>query len=281
MTVRPMLAESIDPSALPRYARDPDWWVQLKADGHRFIIEVSEGKVEVWNRAGMPKTANVPHAVLREFDCFATGHWVFDGEIVGYRLMLFDLVVAGGIAGPQTRFDERFFTLTTLFEEWSPNPEHVVLLECARSEAEKRAMMDKARSEHREGVMLRNVAGTYQAGRRPQLIKCKFTKEADCIVTATNVNGHNNVVLSLLDPLHDRVVEVGRASANGKTPVPEVGDVWEVKFLYVVDPAAPRLYQPRLVRRRFDKDLDECLLHQLDHSFTNKDLTDDRTGVGD
>lgn len=265
-----MLAESRDVSDLPAYIADINWWMQWKADGHRFLIEVTDGKVEVWNRQGMPKSSMMSHVVLGEFEVFSTGHWLFDGELVGKRLLLFDLPVASTLITPTTPFDERYFALHTLMGEW--NPTNVVLLTCAETAAEKEEMVKLALDQQREGVMLRHRLGVYRTGRSQHLLKVKFTKECDAIVTATGVDGHNNVVLSLLDPDNDKVVEVGQASANGKKPVPTVGDVWEVKFLYVVDRAAPRLYQPRLMRKRIDKGYEECLLAQLDHAFTDKEL---------
>jgi hypothetical protein len=144
------------------------------------------------------------------------------------------------------------------------------------------ALVSAAEKEQREGVMLRHVSAPYRSGgRSSQLLKCKFTKECDAIVIDTNTNGHENVELALLDPelkfpsapgYPEGILPVGSASAIGKRPRPQKLDVWEVRYLYCVDPQAPRLYQPRLMQKRTDKGIEECLVDQLANSFTDKTL---------
>jgi ATP-dependent DNA ligase len=269
-----MLAESTTMDRLPDYARDDKWWAQLKADGQRYLIEINDGAITVVNRAGQPKTTMVSHAVLGEFEKFDKGHWVFDGELVGTQLLIFDLPVAASLIGANTPFEERYAALELLFNEWQPDPAKVQLLPCARTEAEKTALAKTAQNDRREGIMLRHRQGIYQPARRSHhLLKAKFVKDIDVIVTALRHEGKDNAVLSLLDPANDRVVEVGRASTIGKKPEPQVGQVWETRFLYVVDPANPRLYQPRLIRcRDGEKELHECLIDQIEDSFTDKVL---------
>jgi ATP-dependent DNA ligase len=277
-----MLGQSTTMNELVKYAHNPDWFAQLKADGHRHLVEITDGQVEVLNRSGKPKVTGVSHAIMGEFEAFDQGHWVFDGEQVNNRLLLFDLPVAGSLINEQTTFEERYRALELLFMEWQPDPSRIVLLPCARTEAEKFAMAKAAQDERREGIMLRHRSGLYQpGGRSAHLLKCKFVKEADCIIYATNIDGHDNVELVLLDPedvypqapnYPEGVRPIGRASAIGKKPTPEAGQVWEVRYLYVVDPQDPRLYQPRLVRMRTDKEYHECLVDQIEDSFTDKEL---------
>lgn len=275
--MRPMLAESANIADLPKYVNDDNWWSQIKADGHRFLIEIIDGKVSVLNRSGMPKTTGVSPVILRCFDPFDAGHWVFDGELVGSRLLIFDLPIAGALVGPNSTFEQRYRALQLLFNEWQPEPTRVELLPCAKTPDEKLALAHTAQHEQREGVMLRHRSGVYAPGRRSSfLLKVKFVKEADCIISDVGTGGHDNVSLTLLDPKREYsrtgIVNVGSASAIGKKPKPEVGDVWEVRFLYVVDPKRPRLYQPRLIRKRDDKGLDECLIDQIALAFTDKEL---------
>ena len=321
LAIKPMLAEPIDIDDLGIYLLDDGWWTQRKADGHRLLVEVTDGQIKVWNRQGMTKSSGVTHAILAQFEEFDAGHWVFDGELVDGRLLLFDLPQAGSIVTPITHFEDRYLTLSTLMEQWHPDPAHVQLLSCGRTTEEKVTMFETAQNEHGEGLILRLRSGVYQTGRRPQLRKAKFTKDGDFIVINTKQDGHNNVVLALLDPANDRVVEVGRASANGKRPVPAIGDVWSATYLYVVDRAAPRLVQPRITLRRShleysiydvadklvkgplhsreeaeaefatgrypdchvaavavgDKLMHECLIDQLDHAYTDKNIRETKT----
>ena len=283
--LRPMLAESITLADLPKYIRDDQWVAQLKADGHRLLIYVDEGNVSALGRNGQPKMSGLSHKLLSQFEVFDKGTWVFDGELIGSDLVLFDLVHAASKCGPTTPFSERYFVLKTLYQDvWQPDPSVVTLLPIHAGADNKLALVRSAEQEQREGVMLRHVTGQYRnGGRSSHLLKCKFTKEADCIIYDTNTNGHENVELVLLDPdgkfpaqagYPAGILPVGSASAIGKKPKPEKLDVWEVRYLYVVDQDRPRLYQPRLMRKRTDKDLPECVVDQIANAFTDKNLTD-------
>jgi hypothetical protein len=285
MSLRPMLAESIALTDLPTYIRDDQWVAQLKADGHRLLVQVEDGQVSALGRNGQPKMSGLSHKLLSQFEIFDQGKWVFDGELIGSQLVLFDLLYAGQYCTPDRPFSERYQVLTTLyFQVWKPDPNVVGVLGVATGADAKLALVREAEQEQREGVMLRHVTGQYRHGARSShLLKCKFTKEADCIIYDLNTNGHENVELVLLDPegkfppapgYPEGILPVGSASAIGKRPKPEKLDVWEVRFLYVVDPDRPRLYQPRLMRKRTDKDLPECLVDQIATAFTDKNLAD-------
>lgn len=290
--MRPQLALNIeDPKAIDSYIADPNFVMQLKADGDRYLVEVNDGQVMVFNRAGMPKVSNLSYSILAQFATFSTGLWTFDGEYVNNKLLLFDLVNAGSQCTPKTPFGERYFVLQHLMKQWQPDPTYVELLPIASTEVEKKAMYRQAKEDQREGVILRNVHGIYRpAMRHRDLIKVKFVSTIDAIITAVNQRGHENVTVSLIDPVKGAVVEVGSVSARGKKgpdgQPPQEGEIWEIKFLYCVEPKAPRLYQPRLMRRRStlaeqdaktaEKYLHECLLDQLDNAYTNRNIVIDQ-----
>jgi ATP dependent DNA ligase domain len=285
MTLRPMLAESITLADLPKYIRDDQWIGQLKADGHRLLVCVEDGQVAALGRNGQAKMSGLSHKLLSQFEVFDKGKWVFDGELIGSQLVLFDLVYAAGYCTPTTPFKERYQVLKTLYQDvWKPDVDAIVLLPIHTGADGKLALVQSAEQEQREGVMLRHVTGQYRSGgRSSHLLKAKFTKEADCIIYDTNTNGHENVELVLLDPegkfppasgYPTGILPVGSASAIGKKPKPEKLDVWEVRYLYVVDQDRPRLYQPRLMRKRTDKDLPECVVDQIANAFTDKNLVD-------
>ena len=67
------------------------------------------------------------------------------------------------------------------------------------------------------------------------------------------------------------LVEIGQVSTIGKGDV-NAGDVIEVRFMGVTDPTAPRLYQPRIMRKRTDKSAAECSDTQLAHAWMNKTI---------
>lgn len=279
MPTRPMLASVQPESVVTSAMADPNWVAQYKYDGDRVVIEVTNGEIRVLNRQGQEKTKNVGHSHLHPFTALYTGRWIFDGEVVGRTLVIFDLIFASDWVSTwvdeQTSFRDRYTALgliaTALDINFSTHaaPEAaVVLAPRAINTEEKFDFLTTAIKEQREGIILRHNDAPYESGRRSTtLIKHKLIKDADVIVTALHAT-KDSATLSVYGP-NDQLIEVGAASTIGKGSV-AVGDIWVVTFLYVTDPAHPRLFQPRLVNKRGDKSAAECLLSQFADAGTNK-----------
>lgn len=269
--VRPMLANTAEPTTVTALLADDAWCAQAKLDGERFVIEVANGSVAVYNRQGQPKTSNVSEAVLAPFRQLATGRWVVDGELVGRKLWLFDMVAAGGHLAATAPFSARYTALTTVLSELGCDEKLVGLVATSTGSLAKTDLLDAAVTESREGVIFRRVAGTYQPGRRSAaMLKHKLVKTADCIVVAVQTGGKANASLAVHGS-HGRLVALGTVSTIGKGPIAE-GDVVEVRFLYVVDPSHPRMFQPRLLGVRTNKSAAECSIDQFAYAGTNKRL---------
>ena len=266
--VYPMLADTVDAEDIDRLIDADAWVMQPKFDGDRFVIEVVDGVVRVYGRNGQRKTRDVNRAILAPFRHLIRGRWVFDGEMLGGRkLVLFDMVPSDGVLDSGATFAARYAMLeavaTVLFDG-----DDIMVSPVARSATEKREMLSDAETNRREGVMFRDIHGSYRAGRSDELLKHEFVKEADCVVLEVGRGGKDNIVVGLRAE-DGSMVEVGQVTAIGKGSF-VVGDVVEVRYLYVVDPASPRLYQPRIVRRRTDKAPAECVLAQLAGAHTDK-----------
>lgn len=277
LPTRPMLAATFTPAEVATALTDSDWCAQLKYDGDRVVIEVNDGVVTALNRQGQAKTRNVGVAHTTPFTALGSGRWVFDGEVVGRTLVLFDLVVATD--GAQTFCDEdtafvnRYDVLEVVAELLELDPEAVVIAPLADhmgSPDAKADLLAEAVAGKREGIMLRYRKGTYESGRRSTyLVKHKLIKDADVVVTALH-GTKESATLSVHDT-DGNLVKVGQASTIGKGDV-QVGDVWVATFLYVTDPANPRMFQPRLVARRDDKAASECSIDQFADAGTDKGL---------
>lgn len=270
--LRPMLAEEIHPNDVEGLLIDDNWGVQYKLDGERYVVEVTDGQVAVYNRQGQPKVSNVAPETLTPFYDLTEGYWVFDGELIGRTLWLFDMPAAGGYlhreAPFQQRHDALVRTLTAMKCLESPN---ISLVDNIVGTDNKRLALQQASDDSREGIMFRKLSARYQFGRRTlDLMKYKFIKTADVYVTRTGIKGKSNAELAVLRDGKELVV--GQVSTIGKGEV-DVGDVLEVKFLYVIDPANPKLYQPRILRKRDDKAADECFIEQFVNAGTNKEMS--------
>lgn len=274
---RPMLASVLPSDDLSSILSSPDWVAQFKYDGDRVLISVDEGWIRVFNRQGEPKVRNVGRAQLLPFTALQHGRWLFDGEIVGRTLVLFDLVSVSKSADWVTEdlpFVVRYQALEVIAKVMgipaaSQDPgAPVVLAPIASTPVAKAEMLSDAVMDQREGLILRRRAGRYQQGRRSaDLLKHKLIKDVDVTITSQHET-KESVSFSVYDEAGD-LIEVGSASTIGKGSV-SLGEVWVVTFLYVTDPAHPRLVQPRLVRRRTDKLPEQCLLDQLAEAGTNR-----------
>ncbi|MFJ2662626.1 ATP-dependent DNA ligase [Arthrobacter koreensis] len=276
LPVRPMLASTQSAEAISDALNDPGWFAQYKYDGDRVVVEVTNGDIRVLNRAGQAKVKNVGSANLEPFTALHSGRWVFDGEIVGRTLVLFDLLMATDGQKTWVRdyscVDERYEILRALaylLNIPQAGADHaVVIAPMAMDQETKDHFLATAIAEQREGIILRRKLSVYEQGRRSMdMIKHKLIKDADVVVKSLHPTKQSATLA-----VHDaagRLVEVGAASTIGKGEV-SVGDVWVVTFLYVTNPAHPRLFQPRLVSSRTDKTAVECTLDQFADAGTAK-----------
>lgn len=283
LPVRPMLASAQPEEAVTHAMGDDNWVSQFKFDGDRVVVEVIDGAIRVLNRQGQAKVRNVGHEQLLPFTALHSGRWVFDGEIVGRTLVLFDIITASDgtltWAHENTTFDRRYRVLVAAADGLGiPHVEDaevdsaVVVAGVARTTDAKADMLAAAVDGKREGIILRRIDGHYASGRRSTgLVKHKLIRDADVIVSALHPV-KQSAELSVYND-HGNLVVVGSASTIGKGSAAggvDVGDVWVVTYLYVVDPDHPRLFQPRLVRHRRDKAARECLLSQFADAGTSK-----------
>jgi ATP-dependent DNA ligase len=265
-----MMANNAESNRSEFYLTSDEWWAERKYDGVRYMVHIEDGEITALRGRDSSRTI-LPPRLAAEFRAFTTGTWVWDGEMIGDTLVVFDLPVAGTHIGLNTPYRTRRKALEVFFAKWAPS-DCIQLSVCAKDEADKRALLDEMLAKDCEGVMFKKLDGTYRPGRRVDIMrKHKFVKTVDAIVTRMHVDGKDNCAYGVFKD--GKIVEIGKSSIIGKRGNDlKVGDVIEVKFLYCVNPDKPRLVQPRLIRQRTDKSPLECMIAQLDGTFTNKQV---------
>lgn len=263
--MKPMLADSIDPKNAARYLNDGEWALEQKLDGHRALIHVHDGVVTPLDRRGEPKRNAVPKTILDNFR-LSSGDWYFDGELIGSTFWLFDLIETEHLP-PHTPFAVRRHGLEAVFGEWAPTPAVQVVPTKWRTE-DKIAWYERLQDAHAEGVIFRNIEGAYDSGRRSaKLLKCKWTKDIDCVVVDKGRQGKDNIAVAVYDS--GKLREIAEVTAlAGDGPDIQIGDVVEVQYLYMSD--GHRLVQCTRPRIRSDKSPEECTLDQA--VYTNKEV---------
>lgn len=266
--LRPMLAQEIAAEKMGAYLENDRWFAEQKIDGHRVLIHVQGGTIMVLGRGGQSSQHSSRFAQPHYADILRLPDCVIDGELIGDVLWVFDLPHHDGEGiTVDSPFAARREALERVFATWSPKAAYR-LLPTAKTQLDKAQLAVACYKAGGEGLMLKDVAGTYKPGGRVNtVLKAKFVKTADVIVSAVGTGGKENYSLAVFKD--GKLVEVGRCSAIGKTIV-EAGTVIEVKYLYLA--AENRLYQPRMMRVRTDKTADECVWSQFDHARVNKEV---------
>lgn len=266
--VMPSLAEPVasDGEAL-RLLTKPGWHSEQKVNGVRLMIHVHDGQIIGINRKGT--VAAIPDRISNAFVWFE-GEWVLDGEFVKGTYWVFDLPRAMGAVDLSTPYEVRRDILEALWPKLEM-PDNVRLLPSARGDVERLELAQRMREANCEGVMLKDGAAPYQAGRRSRsTLKWKFWESCDVVVSELWREGKHSMAVEVYDA-HGKPVDIGSVTMTAANlGAVNVGDVCEVKYLYVEDLGSPRLYQPAFLRKRDDKDPEECLLTQL--KVTSRDV---------
>lgn len=254
-----MLAKDTNLSSATALIMDPEWVMEQKLDGHRVLMHVQEDEVHAYNRNGDRYSKGVPQEVLADIlEGFRPGD-IVDGELVGDEYWAFDLPFRSGTDKTHDEYVERRIHLRK-------SRSYDRVLPQARLAEAKARLMRRVRDEGGEGVMVKHLYSTYEpGGRSTKMLKCKYVKTIDCIVSSLERNGKNAIGLSVIRD--GKLVEIGACSMNGKGSV-ELGDVVLIRYLYALNEEAPRLFQPTLLEVRDDKPVGECLIDQV--AYTRK-----------
>jgi len=254
-----MLAQDLR-GPLEAYFENDRYAVEQKLDGHRILLHIDSGNIAAVNRHGKVSQHNarmqVPTWAANALPL--QGRYViFDGELINNTLYVFDLPQCEGVLNPKSSFTERRQALESLFGLANFN-ERLQLVISATTTDDKLQLFRRCVDAHAEGLIIRDRHAPYRSGRSKELQKLKFTHSADLVVTEIGRDGKNNAILSAY--YDAELLEVGKCSLLGKESV-EIGDVVEVKYLYLSD--ENRIVQPRMKFRRDDKDASDCLFDQL------------------
>jgi bifunctional non-homologous end joining protein LigD len=268
--IYPQLAKSCEVTTLEHFINDDKWVMEQKLDGHRLFLMSPGANMPpaTMTRNGMPYSKRIPQEVLdfRFPEHDAAGEWVLDGELVGGTFWVFDLPRWPGDTNSNLALFQRRAALETLLGTMKA-PFRIVPQ--AKTKDQKITLAHTALKHGYEGLLLKRADSTYRsAGRTDEWLKLKFVDTADVVVTGVRVDGKESVDYAVWE--NGDLKPIGRASLIGKEKngTIAVGDVIEVRYLYVG--ADGRLYQPTILRKRNDKLPIECTGDQLRH--VNKDV---------
>ncbi|MBI3832498.1 MAG: DNA ligase [Planctomycetes bacterium] len=263
--LRPQLLNPITEDEVERFLADPAYWLQEKKDGRRIMLRKNAGEVVGINRTGL--TVGLPESILESARALP-GDFVLDGEAIGDRLYVFDCLARGQAKLEAHPYRDRWRALLELASGCRGSIE---ALPTAAASGDKRDLLRFLREKNTEGVVLKDRAAPYTPGRPASggtQVKFKFVATASCLVTAGR-NGKRSVGLEVLEG--NKRIAVGNVSIPPKAPIPQQGQVIEVRYLYAHRGGA--LFQPVYLGRRTDILASDCKLAQL--KFRRDDAEDD------
>jgi bifunctional non-homologous end joining protein LigD len=246
--VLPQLLNNIDEEDLEDYLEDPQFCMQEKKDGKRILFRQSSGVLEAINRKGL--LVGFPEAI-RDGLVSLSEDYVLDGELIGETIWFFDCLELAGTDLRGSSYSHRLATLQKVLSKCQSTS--VRLVETALSTKEKRSQYKLLKKQGVEGVVFKRVDALYQAGRPASggdQLKFKFTNTCTCRVYAHNEKGKRSVYIQMLDGTD--WVDVGKVTVLPNFPLPKIGTLVEVKYLYRHVHGA--LYQPVYLGERDDID---------------------------
>ena len=254
--ILPQLLNPIDEKEVSRLLKDRAWAMQEKFDGRRVLIRKEGAAIHGINRKGLP--IGLPETLFQSIRRIASD-MVIDGECVGEVFIAFDLLHWDGEDYRVLGYNRRVAALAGILQKG--NLPHVQLAETAADPAAKEKLFRRLKAEKKEGIVFKHLDGPYQPGRPNSggtQLKHKFYATLSAVVS--KLNAQRSVELRLLNG--NGWNPVGNVTIPANKPVPKVGDIVEVRYLYAFRESRA-LYQPVFLARRDDVPPHECVMSQL------------------
>lgn len=187
-----------------------------------------------------------------------------DSEQIGDTLHVFDTMRIGGECQRDVAYIVRLDKVGVLLNRLG-RPDNIRAVETAVGTDAKRALYQRLRAERKEGIVFKRLDAGYGIGKNDDQIKVKFVERATLQVASVHAS-KRSVCVQAFDA-NGHAVPVGNVTIPANHPIPAVGELCEVEYLYVV----ASLYQPVYKGVRTDLTLAACTTAQLKY----------RAGIGD
>lgn len=250
------LLNAVGDDRIEELLADPAWWLQEKFDGRRLLVRKHGESITGINRLGLaialPQTLAVA-AANYPID------FVIDGEAIGDKLHVFDVLRIGDEVTSELRYGERYLRLMNLLGSFvHPNIE---LVPTAFLPKHKTEMLAQLRAGNCEGVVFKRTDAHYVAGRPASggaQLKYKFCETASFIVG--KINSKRSVGLLLFEG--ERIQQAGNVTIPSNHAIPTAGQIVECRYLYAFRESGC-IYQPVYLGPRDDIRAEECTTAQL------------------
>lgn len=210
--IEPMKAKTAE--NLDKYLDQPHWVAEEKYDGTRYLAYLEGPEIKIISRRGVDKTDRLPQLVsdLRRVaveNPLVTRGTILDGEVIAFGGFLETMSLVGslGSRGVHQRVQYRYcvFDILRASGQWllekpllqrravlersfaQMKPKDYTTMELTEQWQPSYTALDAIWARGGEGIMLKNVYGTYRPGKRSSdWLKIKEVQTADGIITGFN-----------------------------------------------------------------------------------------------
>ena len=247
--LRPQLLNPITEDEAETYLDDDRWCAQEKFDGKRMLLRKEGNTITAANRDGL--CIGFPQVYAEQL-AGVTGDFVIDGESVGETFYAFDMLENAQVDMRRMPYRVRLASLEALLGRMGGN---FVVAETVHGVG-KRCFVERLRAASKEGVVFKYLDAVWSAGRPASggtALKCKFWATCSCIVA--KVNARRSIEIALGGS------SVGNVTIPPNHALPAVGQVVEIRYLYVTGPGGS-LYQPIYLGVRDDVRSEDCTVER-------------------
>lgn len=244
--VRVQLANSVDDNNVSSLIDDDKYLAQEKHDGERRGLIVDGDNVSGFNRDGL--IVPLPEKMVKDVKKLTdkiknNGRSVFDGEIMGERIVIFDILELDGKDFKDVSLKDRMEVLSKFKDIGC-----VEIVKTYFTSQDKQALFDACKESLREGVVFKLISGMYTSNKPASggdWLKFKFLESATLEATP----GRNDKRSIGLKTKCGK--PVGNVTIPASQEVPAAGDMVEVSYLYFFEGGS--LFQPTYKSPRPDK----------------------------
>jgi len=252
----PQLLNPIDECEVEKLIEDESWCAQEKFDGKRVLIQKDGAAIHGINRRGL--LVGLPSTLVHAAAAFKAD-FVIDGECIGEQFHAFDLLLHRGDDLREQPYDHRAAELMNLLA--SGQQRHIHYANTAWTAPQKEQLLAMLKEERKEGIVFKRTDAAYVAGRPNSggtQLKHKFYATLSALVGT--INATRSIELKLF--ADSGLVTAGNVTIPPNKPIPKVGQVVEVRYLYAFRESGC-VYQPVYLGVRSDVMHTECLTSQL------------------
>lgn len=234
------------------YFDNDDWILQEKFDGRRLMTKKEGNKVTAINKKGL--SIVMPQSIEDKLNTMKEDA-VFDGEIIGEKYYIYDMMEYDGKNVRTLSVVERLNKLNSL-------PIKDLVVKTYFKPEEKRAAFKQLKEDKKEGIVLKKTTSAYVPGKPASggsQLKFRFFETSTFHVTKHTKNARS-VEVTVYDE-NGKFYMLGKVTIPVNWDVPDVGSFVEVKYAHCFIGGA--LYHSIYMGPRDDQDVNDCTLKQI------------------